>query len=284
MAYKILRALAEYRYLTTNHILDLGIAMDRGHLGKVLASLLSAARRKERPAERKPKEIGEFDYGRLVDKGRLPRMYYLTKLGANLLETLYADLVPVRFPARPHRAPNDYFHKVACVNFHITLKLWAQSADQDVVGLRQYYDWSANSSKSRPRPSTRLQLSHKLIDADTLFRLRDPTGYERCFLFEMANGYDTSRVLKKMEHIARGLDDGSLNQALSFPADEAVRVPFVFEHQRTAELVASRSNTFPFLRQYRRHFLLKTLSDIAADTFRQDWLPLDPQAPRCPLF
>lgn len=281
--FEILKALAQYRFLTTRQMLAMGIVRDRGYLGQVLASLLSA-NRQDTTGERKPKEIGELDFGVKVGKGRLPRMYFLTKRGAALLEELEPDIAPVRFPARVVRFAPDYEHRVSCVDFQITLDAWAHATNRTVIGFRQYFDWSKATAGNQPAPATRLQLDHKRIDADALFLLRDPSGIERQFVFEMANGIDTGRVLQKMEHLAKGLGDGSLNRALSFPADEAVRILFVFEYRRTAELVASRADSFPHLRQFAPHFLLKPLEDLSADTFRQDWMSLDPEATPRPLF
>ncbi len=283
VGFEILKALSQYRYLTTNQILDLGIAKDRGHLGKVLASLLSANRRST-TGERKPKEIGELDFGVKVGKGRLPRLYFLTKRGAQLLEMMAPDLAPVRFPARVVRFAPDYEHRVSCVDFHIALNTWATGADQVVTDYRHYFDWSPARSGQTPSPATRLQLGHKRVDADAIFLLSDPTGVARSFVFEMANGVDTGRVLEKMEHLARALDDGSLNRALSFPQEQAVRILFVFEHRRTAELVATRADSFRKVHEYAPHFLLKTLEDVGDANFRQDWMPLDPQASPRPLF
>lgn len=272
-------------------MIALGIAKDSGHLGKVLTSLLSVTLRtrtvgnKQKVIKvRRPKEIGQLDFGTQPGKGRLHRMYYLAKRGAELLEVLDPDLAPVRFPARVVEFEPDYHHRVDCVDFQMTVEAWAQAADQTVIDFRQYFDWSKATAGQQPAPVTRLSLTHKRVDADAIFLLRDPSGIERSFFYEMARGTGTGRVLKKMEHLARGIDDGSLNRALSFPAEKAVRILFVFEHPRTAELVVERADTFPLLSEYTDHFLLKTLADLNADTFRQGWLPLDPQAVPRPLF
>lgn len=283
VGFAILKALATYRYLTTNQILALGLVKDRGYLGQVLTSLLSA-KRNAQTGERKPKEIGELDFGTKVGKGRLPRMYYLTKRGAETLETLDPDSEHISYPTRVVRFAPDYEHRVACVDFHIAVATWAQNEGHQVINFRQYFDWSPASQRGNPQPITRLALSHKNIDADALFSLRAPDGTERAFLFEMANGIDTSRVLQKMHHIARGIADGSLNQALGFPADKAVRVVFVFEYCRPAELVATRAVTIPLLREYRDHFFLKYKGDLDPTTLPDKWLSLDPQLVHRPLF
>lgn len=283
IGFAILKALSQYRYLTTKQILALGLARDRGYLGQVLASLLSATRH-ETTSERKPKYIGELDFGVKVGKGRLARMYFLTKSGADLLEQMEPGLAPVRFPARVVRFAPDYEHRVSCVDFHIMLTTWARLNDHVVRYYRHYFDWSQATAKGKPQPATRLHLSNRRVDADALFLLRDSNNIERSFVYEMANGVDTGRVLEKMQHLARGIDDGSLNRALSFPANEAVRILFVFEHKRTAELVASHVDRFPLLQKYAPHFFLKPLAEVSADTFQNGWMPLDPDAPTVSLF
>ena len=246
--------------------------------------LLLSAKRREQTGERRPKEIGEIDFGVKVGRGRLPRMYYLAKLGAETLEILDPELAPVSFPTRVVRFAPDYEHRVSCVDFHIALKAWATDNENIVSHYRQYFDWSPATAKGRPQPSTRLTLSHKRVDPDALFFLRDSTGTDRSFVFEMVNGRDTSRVIDKMCHLARGLDDGSLNKALSYPLDEAVRILFEFEHRRTAELVASRATDNPLVRKFSPHFMLKARDDICRDRLRQDWMTLDPQQPTKPMF
>ncbi len=291
IGFKILKALSEYRFLTTRQILAMGIAKDRGYLGQVLTSLLSVPRRvtTDQPksknfVERKPKEIGELDFGVKVGKGRLPRMYYLTKRGATLLETLDPELAPVRFPNRVVRFAPDYEHRVSCVDFHIALNAWAAKTGQAVINYRHYFDWSTASSKGRPQPATRINLAHKRVDGDAIFLLRDPSGIERSFIYEMANGVDTGRVLDKMQHLAHAIEDRSLNKGILFPADKAVRILFVFEHLRTAKLVATRAATFRPLANLRDHFFLQTLEDLTAPTLADHWMSLDLHLTPKPLF
>ena len=274
VGFAILKALAEYRYLTRKQMLTLGITQDNGYLGKVLTSLLSVKRRDSGTdrKERRPKEIGELDFGTMVGRGRLSRVYYLTKRGAKLLERLERldpQLEPVPYAKRPVLFSPDYHHRVSCVDFHIALNGWATANDNTVPYYHQYFDWSPASAKGRPEPSTRLSLSHRRVDADALFLLRDATGTDRSFVFEMVNGRDTGRVIDKMQHLALGLNDKSLNRALSFPADKAVRILFEFEHRRTAELVAPRAAANPLIGKFGPHFLLKARDDRAT---RRIWL------------
>jgi hypothetical protein len=269
----VLKALAKYRYLTTNHMLAMGIAKDRGHLGKVLTNLLSTNKKDGVPG-RRPKEIGELDFGVKVGKGRLPRMYYLTRRGADLLEHVQPDLVPVPFPPRVVQFAPDYEHRVRTVDFHITLSLWALENEQTVVWFRRYYDWWPASKKARQHPVTRIALEHKNIVPDAIFLLRDATETERLCIFEMANGMDTGRVVEQMREYCRGLDQGRINQAFDY-GKKAVRILFVFEHQRLLDLVQAKAMKDRWIQQYAPHFFLKTSDNCDPYTLQKDWHRLD---------
>jgi protein involved in plasmid replication-relaxation len=264
----VLRALAEYRYLTAQQMLDIGVAKDRGHLGKVLNGFLTVTKR-EGSRERRPKEIGELDYGVRVGRGRLPRIYYLAKRGAELLEFFDPDSAPVPYPPRVRRRGSDYFHQLYTVDFHIALRQWADAEGQNLTWL-QYFDWWPAADKERQHPVTLLKLEEKNIVADAVFRLRDDAGKERTFAFEMANGMDTGRVVKQMQNYCVGLEDESISNALGL-GRQALRIIYVFEHRRLLELVQKRANSNPLLQDYEPHFFLSDRESLAAENLQKGW-------------
>lgn len=281
VGFEILKSLAEYRYLTTNQFLDLGIAKDRGHLGKVLASFLSTRKHGDR-IERKPREIGELDFGVKVGRGKLPRMYFLTKRGADLLEQLDPSSNEISYPPRVVQFAPDYEHRVRTVDFHISLSKWARNNRQDLVWFRNYFDWWPATRQARQHPVTRIRLLHKNIIPDAQFKLRSEDGIERLFCFEMANGMDTSRVIQQMREYCRGLDQGAINEALE--TTKAVRIIYVFEHDRLLELVQDRSRRDPWLQKYLPHFFLKTIDDIGFGNLRIGWHQLAKNTKKQSLF
>ncbi len=278
----VLLALAEYRFLTTNQLLDLGVAKDRGYLGKILSGFLSA-QKDEKRGGRRAKEIGELDYGVRAGQGRLPRMYYLTQRGAELLSRAVPELPPVQFPRRVLYAAHDYNHKVRTIDFHIALSSWARHSDQDIAWILQYFDWHAKSGKSQPHTKTRIQISDRAINPDSIFMLTDPNGIERLYCFEMANGMDAGRVIKQMQNYCRGLDEGSINHAFHF-GNRAVRVLHVFEHPRLLELVQARAKSDRWLEKYAAHFFLKTCADIRDGDFRALWKSVEANSSDKELF
>jgi Replication-relaxation len=282
MGYLVLKALAEYRYLTTNQMLDLGIAKDRGYLGKVLADLQSAGK-DDGLRRRRPKEVGALDFGVKVGRGRLPRMYYLTKRGAFRLEDVEYESAPVPYPPRVVQFSPDYEHRVSTVDFHIALNMWAEKSDQNLRWFRRYYDWWPANKKRRQHPVTQISLEHKNIVPDALFMLDDKSGAERLFAFEMANGMDTGRVVDQMREYCRGLDQGKINAAFNY-GTKAIRILYVFEHQRLLELVQAKAVQDRWLQQYAAHFFLKTTDDISQSEFVTVWKKLDAGSSSVRLF
>ncbi len=279
----ILRALAGFRYLTAQQMITLGIAKDKGHLHKVLLGLLSV-KKKDGPAERRPKEIGELDFGVKVGKGRLPRLYYLTKRGAETLEEIDPALAPVGYPQRVTKFASDYEHRVRCIDFHILLHRWCVQNGHSLPWARWYFNWGEGSKGGRPQPVTRIPLKTGSIVPDGLFRIRDETGDERLFAFEMANGRGTGRVVQQIEHYCQAIDEEAINRACGYR--HAIRVIFVFEHERQLELVAERSRRSTWLQAHAPHFFLKHVGQPygVISQFPYGWRRLDDTGAPGPLF
>ena len=72
-------------------------------------------------------------------------------------------------------------------------------------------------------------------------------------LFEMANSIDAGKVVRQIREYCRGLKQGRINQALDY-GEKAVRILFVFEHQRLLELVQKKAADDKWLQRYAAHF------------------------------
>lgn len=280
----VLTALAKHRYLTVKQMITLGVAKDAGHLRKVLRGFQIV---KKDPVTNKliylPKEIGSLDYGTLVGKGRLDIHYYLAKRGAISLEEEDPEQIPVPYYKRVKKAANDYPHKVSTVDFRICLDQWAAKSGQTFSLFLMYFDRSQPDKNGRSYEITKIPLEHKNINSDITFMLRDNNGTERLFLFEMANGMDTGRNLKQMQHYARGLDQGSINTHFDY-GTKPPRILYVFKERRLMELVQKRACEDPWLKPYQQHFFLKTLEDLDPDTFVDDWQRLGDTGELSSLF
>lgn len=278
--FKVLQALNEYRWLTTTQMLRLGIAKDRGNLNKVLTGLVKP--RKKGDTGWREKEIGMIDFGALPGVGRMARQCYLAQQGADLLDLFDPDGPPAKPIKHPPRFQNDYFHRVATVDFHIVLARFAEMYGHEISLTRQYFSWQPRSGKTPARPGTSIDLKPGFIDPDSIYRLRAPDGKDRLLLVEIANGKRVDRVVSKFEKYAQVLERRVINQTFSY--EKGVRVLWLFENQRTLELVQKRAVENDWINSRLPHFFLRPLAECTPDTLIEGWQRHDPAEGLVALF
>lgn len=278
--FKVLQALNTYRFLTIPQLLRLGVAKDRGNLSKVLNSMVSAKR--DDQGIPRPKEIGVLDFGSIPGTGRLARLYFLAPKGADALAAFDRDGPAPKPIEHAVRFRNDYFHRVHTVDFHITLALFAAREDHDIDLARQYFTRLPKEGKTPARPSTSIDLKPGFIDPDSIYRLTDGDGKQRLLLVEIANGHQVDRVAKKFPLYASVLHSRVVNQTFSY--DKGVRVLWLFEHQRTLELVQKSLASDAATQNYAVHFFMRTLANCTPETLRDSWHRPTPNAETVTLF
>ena len=280
-AHKALLALATYRFLTVHQMLRLRVAKDEGNLRKNLNRMLSAKR--DGTGLSRPKEIGVLDFGVLVGKGRLSRLYFLTPRGAEALKRAdrdAPDAVPVKHAVR---FQNDYQHRVSTVDFHITLSQFAEAQEHEITMSQQYFSWTQKAGKAPARPETSIDLRPGYIDPDSTYMLTGPDGTERLLLVEIANGHKVGRVVEKLEKYAQAIDSLAINTAFDY-GDRAPRVLWLFEHQRTLELVQKRAQSNRWVSSHVPYFFLRTLDSCTHPALRSGWLQPTTDAAEVALF
>jgi hypothetical protein len=278
--FKVLEALNTYRFLTIPQMLRLGIAKDRGNLSKVLSSMISAKR--DDSGIPRPKEIGVLDFGSIAGIGRLARLYFLAPKGADDLTALDRDGPPARAIEHAVRFRNDYFHRVNTVDFHITLAMFANQFGHEINLVRQYFTRLPKDGKAPARPSTSIDLRPGYIDPDSIYKITDQDQRSRLLLVEIANGQKVDRIVKKLIQYAQVLESKKINQAFDY--DKGVRVLWIFEHQRTLELVQKRMASDEWVQAYDQHVFLRTLDGCDRNTLLADWQRPCPSSAPVVLF
>lgn len=280
--FKVLQALNEFRFLSINQMLRLGVAKDRGNLSKVLGSMVSA--KKDKAGIPLPKEIGMLDFGVIAGIGRLSRLYFLAPKGAEALAEADRDGPPARPVLHAVRFQADYFHRVHTVDFHITLAEFAAAAGHELPLVRQYFNRLPKDGKSPARPSTSIDLKPGFIDPDSIYMLRDPAkDIDRLLLVEIANGHKVDRVVKKLPRYAQAIENRKVNDAFNY-GNKSPRVLWLFEHKRTLELVQRRLETDRWTQALAPHFFFRTLADCTTETFVEGWQGAQPEASARRLF
>ena len=266
----ILEALATYRFLTADQMMRLGVTKAKRHLYVTLRTL----------KQRKPALLIELDFGVLPTKGRLSRIYTLTKDGAELVAEAHRSDTVVAVSATVRAFPNDYFHRIRSIDFHIALLAWAARTGAHVDFFKSYYDpWQEVGGKRAPKTRIRLRRGH--VDPDALFTFTPRDGDPRLCAFEMCRGRRTSYVEKKLDTYLQALDEEAIEKACNYA--HGVRVLLVFDNQDTTslELVGKRVMEQPRFTEFMPAFFTKTIDEVEHD-FVNGWRHLDGEV--VPLF
>ena len=257
-----LEALARYRFLIPAQMMRLGVTASDRHLYVALRALSARTRA----------PIGKLDFGALPGHGRLPVVYFLTRHGAELVEDLHGDGVPVAVPAHVRLFQRDYFHRLNTVDAHIAVRRWADRAGANLDLFDTYFDHGQTAEHGRPGARTRVALStgRSLVpDAVLAFTL---AGVTRVCAVEMVNGSRTARVEDQVGAYMHALAEGAIEAA--YQAGHGVRVLLIFESEAGLELARARLAGRDALTRFASHFFLKTLSQLQAD-FVPGWRRLN---------
>jgi hypothetical protein len=269
---RLLESLSIYRYLTADQMVRLGVSRDKRHLYNVLGRLLSAGRA--------PKEIGELDFGAVPGKGRLSRLYFLTKRGARLLENARKDLENVPYVVRATKFNQDYWHRVYTVDFHIALRAFAAAECHNIRYFKTYFEYARQN-----QPVTRVKLNYGGIVPDAVSMLDCFDGYERLIVVEMANGSDIGRIEKQIERYLEAIQQQAIERAVGAAEETPARILFVFEYANTLQKLRNRIGRDQRLELYSKYFFCKPLDGLHDPSkFRENWSRLTGSNETVPLF
>lgn len=266
---KVLKALATYRYLTVAQMMRLGVAGEQTHLYEVLKGLQMAGK-----PERKPKEIGAMDYGVAVGEGRLPRVYYLTKKGAQLLQGAWPEADLIRYVERPRKVKSLYWHTLQLVDCHIAFRKFAEGSGHHVRWFRSEFDYTARrDGPPRSEAQTVYYANGRkgTLVPDAVTVLDSKSGSELFLAIEVARGTDTGRVEHKIMDYCRALADETAWSVHGIRDDTDIRVLFVFEEASLLEAIIRRMHGNRTFYEWRHHFFGRLLKDVVADSFCEDW-------------
>jgi len=147
--------------------------------------------------------IEAHELPRSLVKGRLPRIYTLTKLGAMLVaEVERCDPSEIIYPIGGVQFSNDYEHRTAYIDACIAFDAWIEADDRrECLETRHYFDKTGTNrgaGTSKLRASTRVDLpTGRFIIPDGLAFF--DTGTKRCAVsVEIHNFPDVGRIAKQL--------------------------------------------------------------------------------------
>ncbi|PHS69450.1 MAG: hypothetical protein COB22_08785 [Cycloclasticus sp.] len=258
----ILKQLATYRYLTTNHMLRLNISSSRRYIYKLLKDIV----------ERKKALVGALDFGATPTIGRLHNIYYLTAYGAEILAEAKTDLETIKYPKKVRVFGHDYWHRINCIDCHINVNLWAKTTGATVNYFDTYYDQGTVSNEGRIYPKTRIAWEEGQIVPDAIFSFTPEGDQERLCVLELHNGTDASRLVKQLKTYRTVLGRGTVEAVYDY--QKSARLLLVFEKApclSKTQALLQKNNT---IEGREKQVFMQTLASNSTD-FKNDWETID---------
>lgn len=250
----IIESLAIYKFLTYKQMIDLSIGKYRSNMAKLLKDMLD----RPRPL------IGRIDMGVVPHKGRLPGVYYLTRWGVKALaEYLNYNLSEIQYPkSRAVFFGNDYFHRVATIDFYISLNRWADENEIDVELAEFYFNVSgANRGARQPlKANTRIDITDKTFLVPDAVFIINGTSKRQLILLEVHNGKDTKKLLRQLAKHQEAMAKGSANDRFDFR--KGYRVALVFEHSSILQRTLARLNELESIQNFKKVFVFNTIEQV----------------------
>ena len=262
-----LRLLARYHYLTTKQLVALDFCASQTTAAAIMARNMAG----NRPFCRK------VDYPPSPVRGRLHSVYYLTKYGATrVIEELRLDPERVTYPKGKPPRLQDYWHRLAMIDFQIEVDKFAQRHSAELGFFHTYFDkQGANRGTpqgGRLRALSKIEIGKEFyLIPDGVFLINAPDGRQYLFAVEVYNGRDTKRVLRQLGKHAYLLDQGAV--AAQYDLALPWRVLSIFEDKAAMKAVLNRAAALPELEAFTEYFAFSTLDMVRVD-FARNWYNL----------
>lgn len=259
---RVLEALATFKYLTTQQMLDMSISTSRPNL---LQNVLKNIRDIKYP----------YIHRQSMPSNHAPRLcdiYHLTKKGAEWLEDeRILEKHVIRYPIgkRPVTT-RDYAHRVATINIHIALNNWLGDQGEEMFLVSSYFDRPGSQRNGTPRILNKVEISpykYLLPDLITHFSYGDD---EKIIVWEQHNGKDTKKLIRQVETHIQALKGGLIGKKVGI--DKLHRIGLVFEHESIMQASIKRLNALYGLEEnIYKFFLFKTNKTVQSNFF-ENWV------------
>jgi len=278
---RCLEALACFRYLTAHQLINLGVSKNINSLrDKTLTRLVN----------HRSAFIKSHDFGWIPQYGRLAKIYFLTKNGANLLaDVLRIDPDTIIYPKGGIQFSSDYLHRTRFIDVQIAFRRWAEQTQHEILFFHRYFDkiGSQRAGEVKSTAKTRVllrrtvyteQQTHVFIP-DGLTQYQDATGNRRLLAIELHNGTHSQRITEQLLNHLEALAQGLFSEKYHY--QKANFVLSIHEHQSTLDSVRKRLIARPEFTAFLPLFVFNTQAQVNTD-FAQGWTNADGKA--SPLF
>lgn len=263
---RILEALNTYRFLNVSQMIYLGIATNKYTISRNISEI---------QAGKKPL-VSYADFGTFPTIGRLPRLYFLLKHGAEWLAEAYqVDEKEINYPKGVKIFSRDYFHRVATIDVHISGRKFTESIpDMEFDFFHSYFEHTgANHSKKanqvKRQALTKIPIQNGYFIPDGIFRIIDPEGKFWVFTVEVYRGHTTKRTHEQLVKHLYSLSEGSISRVYQY--ERAVRILMVCEEENAMKSLMKRIAGDGRFAQVEDFFLFATLETVQ-EKFDYGWV------------
>lgn len=255
---RILERLNDYRFLTAEQMQKMGIAK---HIHTIY-SAIRGLRKGGKPY------VDIVEFGTQPEIGRLPRLTFLTKYGAELLaEALQYDPEEIKHPKGKIPSYRDLTHRLHTIDLHILARSFCEAHEGvELDYFQSYFEHKGANNWGDPRKPRR-QAVNKIELAegrgfvpDCIFKITDPTGKPHLFTGEIYRNHNTKRTHNQLRNHLESLKLGSISTLYNY--SRAVPVLVLCEQQGAMTALQNRLKDDPAFEKTEDYFLFRTLEPV----------------------
>ncbi len=258
---RILKQLAQYKFLTVSQLVNLGV----GHKSRVREGL---------------KELTELEltkhaqYASVTRKrGQADRIHFLTKRAVKILieELGYKD-EQIRYPRSVNSIfKSDYFHRISTINTWIASEQWAKMLNFEMSFFHTYFDKlgsQRNQSETGALHSvTKIEFPDgHFVQPDAIFSYKKTDGKSKLWMLEVWNGNNTALILERMKELREAIYQGIPSDKYNLPI--ATRVINTFEFEGNMKAVIEKLKQDPL---FKDDWIINTFYFGLAESIWQDF-------------
>lgn len=286
----VLEALARYWFLTVPQMLRLGVSKSEASLRKNMIADLKTRRYKSPLSTSHGPAIEAKDLGRWQS---IPHVHTLTKVGAELLADLRrVEPSEIKFPMGGAQFSRQYFHRIAQIDFHIALRLWADLEGSTVHVADMDFEKEGAQRSGGQTAKTKVAIDHaSFIIPDGIFGVVDVENQPLLYALEIHSETDTRYITDQLMRHGSALINGSIgkkyNQNISnfvLSVMEDTRAGKNAEANEVAaakrvKAVQKRMLHQPYFQSFGQGYFFNTIHQVRRD-IREGWTTADGQKVR----
>ena len=242
---RILRALAKYKYLTTDQFQKL---LGVKHKQQVYENL------------RMLRDRGLIDnlvYGAVTRVGTTAKLHFLSYKGAKAVAEL-PDVETVWYPKNTSTMfKNDFYHRIHTIDLIISFDEWISRTTNTPLFFHTYYDTIGHQKSDvlKSTSKTKIEITPEAsVTPDAIFGYEDLKGEKSLFVVEVTNGKDTGRTTRQIKNNLVAIYKGKVSNKYEIQKTPPLLV--AFEHEAHKQGVKKAifdggfSTTFKGLEKY----------------------------------